>query len=1316
MHASLDALDPDTFEHLANELCLRVLGAGHSTFGPGADGGRDGLFEGTAPYPSSLNPWHGVWYIQSKYHSPHLSKDPNKWLVARVTEELLEFSKPETKRKWPNVWIIITNIDPSGVPESGAFDACRALVQKKRPSLAKKFAIWGGAKVLAFLSEHKDIAERYGHFLTPGDILAAMFADIQSTKASRTSLIRHLVVDAIEDQRHTRLEQANSIADNPPSVHELFTELPFTSIRNSVARNAAADLFSAGAATHSAPQNMEVETWREWLSEPRRSQIWLIRGGPGQGKSTLTQYYCQVQRSALLLGPGGPKTVPDTKRLAFEIRTQAERMGLWPVRARIPVYCELRQYAQWFSEQEESKPRGVLTFLSVRYTAAVQEAVPVSLLRQALGQSRWVIVFDGLDEVPSDIRENIAAEVCKLFREVAVEADILVLCTTRPQGYSGQFDSLGGAVVNLAPLPKAIALECAERLIRLRRPVAEADYNVDILKNAMKSASVAEIMTTPLQSHIMAIIVRGGRRPPERKWQLYQQFFDVMAARESDRRLVDAELSRLFQQELPLIRAVHNRAGFVLHSKAELATGAGASLSRDEFQAVVRSVVEAQKEHDVDRLVAVVMRAATERLVLLTTPDDGAKIRFDIRQLQEFFAAEFIYQWVDPTSFAERFRCIAADAHWREVVHFVVSALVETNRLSELRVSISILQEVDEGENAAEREIARRLARGANIAGRLLEDGVLEQNRQVRNLFRERLVPLAESSDGTLLEPLLRVRGDASINWLLEVFLAQIESGAIAQAPGAVIVAWNRLGNESHQLGAWERAFEQCLLDGGAHVLWEAILNPVLRPNVLRPKKHVNWHAAWIAKVLFESSAQVPGLFELPKLFDSVRPSDDEVLATAVSNAAVLTYGAAAGQFLSLLWNPRRSSKEVPLFRFSNVEILRRGAEDLVSLRRHVEQIMSIATQVPQSGSVAALMAFFRVSLYPSSKHLREWAEFAPCGLSLGYSWFRELAPIGVINDPQLVLINHPTDEGLMRWWEQSSPFWGREEVLHHRPGRNIEQITPEDYIQLLAAAPRTGVYLWASDRSCNDPDVLAAVKTIFERGPDWAADLPDTAWGVIGSAFSKDDALLDLIGTIPCNIQIEVHSWRRPPQAEVPVPPINLRTMRPAFVVKALTSALWIASLRGAPTASAEISTRACGDYVRQCGAQAPDLLNAADNVGWRDEERAAALLLYLLHPDSDWEQLYLRSTLLVQLADLNSQAVPALAIVADARGSERIPEFVAFIGDLIHRIRVAPRNIRLRAEHRETYKLWERIFARWRERSTAPVSHGDPSLFSLP
>jgi hypothetical protein len=179
----LTRLDAHLFQHMANLLALRVLGAGHTSFGPGSDGGRDGFFEGEAPYPSETDRWSGTWYIQSKFHEPHLSTDPQKWLIQQISLELQKFARPNTRRVWPTNWIVVTNIDPSGTPETGSFDVARQLVHAARPGLAERFHIWGGRKVLDLLAFHPEVAKYYKQFLSPGHVLTALYDEIRDASA-----------------------------------------------------------------------------------------------------------------------------------------------------------------------------------------------------------------------------------------------------------------------------------------------------------------------------------------------------------------------------------------------------------------------------------------------------------------------------------------------------------------------------------------------------------------------------------------------------------------------------------------------------------------------------------------------------------------------------------------------------------------------------------------------------------------------------------------------------------------------------------------------------------------------------------------------------------------------------------------------------------------------------------------------------------------------------------------------------------------------------------------------------------------------------
>src|SRR5712672_3636953 len=100
----LTKLGSNEFSNLVNCLALKILGLAHTGFAPGPDGGRDGYFEGEAPYPSETEHWKGIWYIQSKFHAPHLSTNPQKWLVSQIAAEIKDFDKKDSDRTWPDNW------------------------------------------------------------------------------------------------------------------------------------------------------------------------------------------------------------------------------------------------------------------------------------------------------------------------------------------------------------------------------------------------------------------------------------------------------------------------------------------------------------------------------------------------------------------------------------------------------------------------------------------------------------------------------------------------------------------------------------------------------------------------------------------------------------------------------------------------------------------------------------------------------------------------------------------------------------------------------------------------------------------------------------------------------------------------------------------------------------------------------------------------------------------------------------------------------------------------------------------------------------
>ncbi len=767
----LTRLDANTFEHMVNALAQRTLGMGVTGFAQGPDAGRDGLFEGEADYPSSAERWRGTWYIQSKFRSPSSSGNDQAWLVQQIRNELSEFLDAENGRKLPDNWIIATNIDPTAKAKTGSHDKIIAAVAAVSPKLARRTHIWGGTKLLSLLTLHSDVARHYGGLLTSGDLISSVINAIGDTSAGIDAIIRNLVVSQMAEQQYTKLEQAGSSADTRPGIQTLFVDLPFHHENNrfpGTLQQLTKALADNHAPTIDRPQG---PVWEKWKREPSRSRIWFLRGGPGNGKSTITQFVCQIHRAALLRASKNHIVNDRLRTLSLDICNKAEKHGFLPHCARIPIHMELRLYAHWYGQQRPQSSKGVLSYLCSRIGKDLEQKLHVGTLKRALECGRWLIVFDGLDEVPGDVKDSLAKEINMFVDDVLLECkcDAMIICTSRPQGYSGQFDEIRPTVIDLAKLTTQEALACADPVLSIDRTQEEVELYRSTLVEATNSPSICEIMTTPLQSHIMAVVVRDGGRPPERKWQLFSNFYQVIKKREANRNLADPRISRLLREGDKLIKALHNRLGFELHFRAEKSSGAQTSINKDDLKHIISEIVHNLQDENVEETISLLLEATTERLVLVNTPENSSAVRFDIRPLQEFFAAEYLYETANEAGFRDRVAAIAKDSHWREVMHFLLSALIEQERRGELALAVEILSELDDEPADQRRALARRLGIGGLLATRLLREGVLESDKRTRALFRKCFGSLLAGTDACSL--LSSSPPPHSATWLIGVGL-----------------------------------------------------------------------------------------------------------------------------------------------------------------------------------------------------------------------------------------------------------------------------------------------------------------------------------------------------------------------------------------------------------------------------------------------------------------------------------------------------------------------------------------------------------------
>jgi hypothetical protein len=1302
----LTTLDPRSFEHLANAIAMRVLGAGHTGFAPGPDGGRDGFFHGPAPYPSTANRWDGDWYIQSKFHAPTPAHNPQKWLLACVREEIRAFQDPNAEREWPDNWILVTNVDPTAVPKTGSFDRARALVKSARSQLADRFHIWGGTKIIEFLNQFPDIAERYGHFLSPGHVISRLYHELGDASASGEAILKHLIVSGLEDHKHTKLEQAGSEADKRPGIHHLFVDLPFRSTDNQVVGQATKFLARAASQVQRLdPTLPTAETWLQWRRHPSRAPVWFIKGGPGQGKSTIGQYFCQVQRAALILQGDGLRVHPEVRQLADEIRTSPHAASIWPTVPRIPIQLELKEYAKWYADRRERDSRGVLTYLSTVLSAQLEQPVAVGTLRRLLSTHAWVFVFDGLDEVPAAVKDALAKEVHSLLRDISADADVLSICTSRPQGYAGQFDSLYGVTsAELTKLSKSAAFECGALLIRQTLPRAEAERSVQVLKNALRSPSIQELMTTPLQSHIMAIIVRSGQRPPEKKWELYNRFYDVIRTREANRDLPDKALSSLLREDVALLKSVHNRLGFLLHSEAERAQGAQATLSRAAFREMVEAVVREQKEDHIAEITDTVLSATTERLVLISTPDDGAHVRFDVRQLQEYFAAEYLYYGITPETLGKRLDNIVGDAHWREVMHFLLSALALGSRKAELAVACQALRAADDGESEAlDSTFAGSLARGGLVGARLLQDGVLEPDKGVRNFFKDIIARVAPLRDREALAELCSIRGHASESWTIELMTRSLRELDPKSSLGAALYLVLTLRDDHASLPA----FLASIRTAPAWYRRALVQALVARPTKDTPLRH------WVVEVLVEVSsrwpvADVAGTRLLSQAFESPE------LANAVLKEIDTRDGREARDVLAIYRRERNFRREALLL--EDYDWLTLGVSPPSPWPLEDSQVRDLARRL-ENRSMGGLIGFVAAAIHFASFQNRQ--SYLNVLHALGDSWsgLYELptdiymripliansspdaaaAVVARMTDEQFALLLRDRSFDQLRFEEDS--------IYEIRHGES-NAISTDKISALFDKHPRWAVMWWVRQVCIDEPGALSA--TITEqavaaalRSTDARRELAASVWGIAFDG-SSGRALRDTVVADEFQAAWKLGSWWI--GGEIHFRPVSLVLPKEAAllprlaydVISAHNPLMSDLAYRRRQLGGNEEQIRACCSVVEAYIPAADALESIAQNTDFSAEVRASAVLLFMLHPHGDRKAACRFPELFTKCVARRFSAGTALGLSVDLLHIEREPAVSRVLGQVIASVR----------GDSDEWTVWNQLFARWRERSVAPVT----------
>ena len=756
----LSKLNSREFEHLIQSLSAKVIGPEIVIFGDGPDGGREATFDGEIPYPTKTNPWNGYGVVQAKFlqRSSGRKKDGD-WVLAQLDSELAKYSKPEPISNIPDYFIFVTNVVLTPVKGTGSKDkVLTRLADFKNQHSLKAYELWDYDKIRVLLDNNDEVRGAYTAFLTSGDALALIIERLNLQTPNFDETICSFLQKELLSDEFVNLEQAGHGADESIPLARVFVDLharsqpqgaqmQFSASGNDpVHREGPLGTEHAGfikemlavSSERLDPQSLAVHSIGQTPEPggPRHSRgRFVLIGGPGQGKTTVGQFICQIFRASIISQRPPTTLSREVKSALTMIRTHCEEEGVncSPV-PRFPFRIVLNEFASALSGPSQQTVYSVFSYLAQQIRKRTEQEVSADDIKQWLAHYPSLFVFDGLDEVPSSSNRD---QVLESIREFWIDAtnnnaDVLAIATSRPQGYNEDFSPEYYQHQWLVHLDKQLGNHFAKRLVDVRYGT-DADRKEKVLgrlERAFESESTSRLMRTPLQVTIMTALVDRMGQPPQARWNLFKAYYDVIYQREVERDIPASELLQFYQ---PDINAIHNRVALLLQVDSERTGLTDARFSAQRFISLVEERLreEGHEGHELDRLKQRIVDAALERLVFLVGLESD-QIGFEVRSLQEFMAAESLMEGSDE-DIACRLGEIAPIPNWRNVFLFASGKCFADRQHLRDKI-LSICTRMNEKQ---EDQIAGAYLVGSGLAIELIDDGLSRhQPRYVQSFAR----------------------------------------------------------------------------------------------------------------------------------------------------------------------------------------------------------------------------------------------------------------------------------------------------------------------------------------------------------------------------------------------------------------------------------------------------------------------------------------------------------------------------------------------------------------------------------------------------
>jgi hypothetical protein len=657
------------------------------------DGGRDSLVY-------ILNtPKKEFIVFQVKYvRNANTKIDLHKWLTEIVIQEAPKVQK--LIPKGAKQFVLLTNVKGTSHLDVGSIDKLNKILEE---NISIPSICWWRDDLARMLEKDSIFKWSFPEIINGQDVLnSILFQNINENRERRESVIKAYLADQYQMDNEVKFRQI----DLQNKLFDLFTDVPIVvkkfNDKNKQLKKTIEyfENIRKRYVTHDEVFIIEEESIgaASFLLNPKVQNginRMLLEGGPGQGKSTISQYICQVHRARLL-------------NREIDLLQLSEHLKKTPIR--IPFKIDLRHVASWVEGKNPYQGR-----LSDDYFTSIwKNSLESFLLGHIVYHSQIdsfnsgdliavtklssiLFVFDGFDEIADfTIRENVIEFINKGINRLQENTrSIQILITSRPAAFS---DTIGFSVdsyphFELTDVTPQITKEYVEKWIKASRlDSREASEIKRLVDEKLKMPHLKDLAKSPMQLAIFISLLRTrGESLPNKRTALYDSYIDLFFNRESEKNTV-------IRDNRDLIIDIHQYLAWVLHSEAETLKTSG-SIHIDDLKVRLKKYLE--KEGHRTEIADQLFHVVEERVCALVSRIQGT-YEFEVQPLREYFCAKYLYN-TSPYSppgnektgtKAERFDAISRSFYWHNVVRFFAGCFDK----GELPLLIEKLKELNEDE------------------------------------------------------------------------------------------------------------------------------------------------------------------------------------------------------------------------------------------------------------------------------------------------------------------------------------------------------------------------------------------------------------------------------------------------------------------------------------------------------------------------------------------------------------------------------------------------------------------------------------------